>query len=32
MIRVLIKVLDGVAVPDSPPELFEIVETYEPVH
>lgn len=32
MIRVLIKALDGVAVPDSPPELFEIVETYEPVH
>lgn len=28
----LIKALDGVAVPDSPPELFEIVESYEPVH
>jgi heme-degrading monooxygenase HmoA len=28
----LIKALNGVAVPDGPPELFEIVETYEPVH
>ena len=28
----LIKALDGVAVPDGAPELFEIVETYDPVH
>lgn len=28
----LITALDGVAVPDGPPELFEIIDTYEPVH
>lgn len=28
----LIAALDGVAVPDGPPELFEIIDTYEPVH